>query len=170
MHAFVPGKVLQNNETKLIDGNVCVISNFTIKNYENSEKFRVVNHDKQIILTTYTHIEKEEKDDGFIQKNMFDFYDLGQLDEIADQNIFLTGYNQQSKLILIQLSNMVNLETNMLYNLTCLDVVGIIENDTPMADLVNRYGKKQKQVKFNIVDGRLEFLSYEVHLFILISI
>ena len=34
------------------------------------------------------------------------------------------------------------------------DVVGIIENDTPIADLVNRFGKKQKQVKFNIVDGR----------------
>ncbi|WOG95221.1 hypothetical protein DCAR_0414527 [Daucus carota subsp. sativus] len=34
------------------------------------------------------------------------------------------------------------------------DVFGIIENDTPIADLVNRFGKKQKQVKFNIVDGR----------------
>ncbi|KAL1827487.1 hypothetical protein ACET3Z_005899 [Daucus carota] len=124
MHAFVPGKVIEKDETKLSDGNLCIISNFTIKNYENSEKFRVVNHDKQIILTTYTHIEKVEEDDGFIQKNMFDFYDLGQLDDIADKNIFLT------------------------------DVVGIIENDTPIADLVNRFGKKQKQVKFNIVDGR----------------
>ena len=115
MHAFVPGKVIEKDETKLSDGNLCIISNFTIKNYENSEKFRVVNHDKQIILTTYTHIEKVEEDDGFIQKNMFDFYDLGQLDDIADKNIFLTGYNHQSKLILLNLLNLLNLENNSNY-------------------------------------------------------
>ena len=101
MHAFVPGKVVENNETKLIDGNVCIISNFTIKDYENNEKFRVVNHNKQIILTTYTHIEKVEVDDGFIQKNMFNFYDLGQLDDISDKNVFLTGYKLMSNIILL---------------------------------------------------------------------
>ncbi|KAL1808436.1 hypothetical protein ACET3Z_025426 [Daucus carota] len=124
MHAFVPGKIFEEQETKLKDGNICIFSNFTIKEYDSSEKFRCVNHDKQIILTNYTQIEKIDKEDGLIQKNMFDFYDLNQLETIADNNLYLT------------------------------DVVGIIENDTPIADLVNRFGKKQKQVKFNIVDGR----------------
>ena len=52
MHAFVPGKIFEEQETKLKDGNICIISNFTIKEYDTSEKFRCVNHDKQIILTT----------------------------------------------------------------------------------------------------------------------
>ncbi|WOH12422.1 hypothetical protein DCAR_0831926 [Daucus carota subsp. sativus] len=124
MHAFVPGKVFEEQETKLKDGNICIISNFTIKEYDSSEKFRCVNHDKQIILTNFTQIEKVDLEDGLIQRNMFDFYDLIQLENIADQNLYLT------------------------------DVVGIIERDTPIGDLVNRFGKKQKQVKFNIVDGR----------------
>ncbi|WOG82390.1 hypothetical protein DCAR_0101554 [Daucus carota subsp. sativus] len=124
MHAFVPGKVFEEQETKLKDGNICIISNFTIKEYDTSKKFRCVNHDKQIILTNFTQIEKVDLEDGLVQRNMFDFYDLIQLENIADQNLYLT------------------------------DVVGIIERDTPIGDLVNRFGKKQKQIKFNIVDGR----------------
>lgn len=91
IHAFVPGKIVEEHESKLRDGNICIISNFTIKEYEASEKFRCVNHDKQIIFTNYTVIQKVEVDDGLIQRNMFDFYELSQLDEISDKNISLTG-------------------------------------------------------------------------------
>ncbi|WOH15092.1 hypothetical protein DCAR_0934629 [Daucus carota subsp. sativus] len=124
MHAFVPGKVYEEHEAKLKDGNICIISNFTIKEYDTSEKFRFVNHDKQIILTNFSQIEQLDHEDGLIKKNMFDFFDLSQLELISDKNTSLT------------------------------DVVGIIEKDTPLGDLINRFGKKQKQVKFNIVDGR----------------
>lgn len=91
MHAFVPGKVYEEHEAKLKDGNICIISNFTIKEYDTSEKFRFVNHDKQIILTNFSQIEQLDHEDGLIKKNMFDFFDLSQLELISDKNTSLTG-------------------------------------------------------------------------------
>lgn len=91
MHAFVPGNIIDKHEDKLKEGNICFISNFSVKEYKVDEKFRCVNNDKQIILTTYTDVRKSPKDDILIANNMFDFYDLSELSEIANQNVYLTG-------------------------------------------------------------------------------
>lgn len=52
MHAFVPGNVIDKHEDKLVEGNICSISNFTVKEYKPDEKFRCINSDKQFIFTT----------------------------------------------------------------------------------------------------------------------
>lgn len=124
MHAFVPGNVIDKHEEKLVEGNICSISNFTVKEYKPDEKFRCINSDKQIIFTTYTQVQKIDEDDLLIAKNIFDFYDLGDLSLIANENTHLT------------------------------DVIGVIEKDLPLAHLVNRFGQEQTQIKMTIVDGR----------------
>lgn len=91
MHAFVPGNIIDNHEDKLIEGIVCSISNFAIKDYKVEDKFRVVNSEKQIIFTSYTEVKKFDEDDLLIAKNMFDFYDIGDLSTIANDNLYLTG-------------------------------------------------------------------------------
>ncbi|KAK1385260.1 hypothetical protein POM88_022995 [Heracleum sosnowskyi] len=124
MHAFVPGNIIENHEDKFSEGNICKISNFSVKQYKPDEKFRSINSDKQIILTTYSKVEKIYPDDMLIPKNMFDFYDLCDLSDITNDNLYLT------------------------------DVIGVIQRDLPLAKVMNRFNNIQSQVKFTIVDGR----------------
>lgn len=91
MHAFVSGNIIDKHEDKLKEGNICFISNFYVKDYKLDDKFRCVNNEKQIIFTPYTEVQKSPKEDMLIANNMFDFYDLSDLSEIANQNIYLTG-------------------------------------------------------------------------------
>ncbi|KAK1353218.1 hypothetical protein POM88_052353 [Heracleum sosnowskyi] len=68
---------------------------------------------------------KDIEDDGkTIEPNAFDFYDHSELMELTKQTTYLA------------------------------DVVGIIKFYQPLADLVNKRGNPQKQVKFTITDGR----------------
>lgn len=124
IHAFVPGNIIDNHEDKLLEGNICSISNFSVKDYKSDEKFRCINSDKQIMFTTYTEVKKFDEDDSLIANNIFDFYDLADLSLIANDNTHLT------------------------------DVIGVIEKDLPLAHLVNRFGHQQTQIKITIVDGR----------------
>lgn len=91
MHAFVPGNIIEKHEDKLQEGNICSISNFSVKDYKSEDKFRCVNSEKQIIFTNYTEVRRFEDNDMLIAKNIFDFYDLGDLSEIANVNVYLTG-------------------------------------------------------------------------------
>lgn len=43
MHAFVPGNIIEKHEDKLQEGNICSISNFSVKDYKSEDKFRCVN-------------------------------------------------------------------------------------------------------------------------------
>lgn len=104
MHAFVPAAIVEAHEEKLKEGNICTFYNFSVKDYKNEEKFRVVNNDRQIMLTNYTQIEKINQDDTLIAKDMFDFYDLCDLKEIADQNLYLTGKFSQCQQVLTNFS------------------------------------------------------------------
>ncbi|KAL1824011.1 hypothetical protein ACET3Z_010789 [Daucus carota] len=124
MHAFAPGNVIDKHEEKFTVGNICTIANFIVKEYKTDEKFRCINRSTQIILTEYTDVTKKKHEDKLIAQNMFDFYDLSGLNDLANKNVFLT------------------------------DVLGVIEKDLPLSNLVNRFGRQQKQLKFNIVDGR----------------
>lgn len=91
MHAFVPGNIVDNHEDKLSEGNICKISNFSVKEYKPDEKFRCINNDRKIILTTYSKVHKLDQDHTLIAKNVFDFYDLCDLSDIANDNLYLTG-------------------------------------------------------------------------------
>lgn len=91
MHAFVPGNVIDKHEYKLREGNICAISNFAVKDYRPEDKFRCVNSEQQIIFTNFTEVRKFDEDDLLIAKNMFDFFDLSDLCNIANDNLYLTG-------------------------------------------------------------------------------
>lgn len=91
IHAFIPGNLIENHEEKLHEGNICTIANFSVKDYRTDEKFRCVNGERQIVFTSYTQVHKVDVDDKLIPKNMFDFYDLSDLMDIANENVFLTG-------------------------------------------------------------------------------
>lgn len=91
MHAFVPGNIIEKHEDKLLEGNICNITNFFVKDYKMEDKFRCINNDRQIMLTTYSKVVKFDEDDLLIPKNMFDFYDLCDLSDIANENVYLTG-------------------------------------------------------------------------------
>lgn len=54
------------------------------------------------------------------------------------------------------MNNTINYIENVayIYILDHTDVIGVIEKDLPLATVVNRFGQQQKQIKFNIVDGR----------------
>lgn len=91
MHAFVPANLIQQHETCLVDGSICIISEFTVKDYKKEDKFRCINSEKQIVFTKETECLKVVEDDGLIPLNIFDFYEISQLAEIADANVYLTG-------------------------------------------------------------------------------
>ncbi|KAK1365087.1 hypothetical protein POM88_040648 [Heracleum sosnowskyi] len=124
MHAFVPGTVIEKHEGKLCLGTICIIQNFSVKDYKTEEKFRCVKNERQIILTTYTTVSTMDENDLLIANNLFDFSDLQDLDQVANQNVYLT------------------------------DVVGVIQKDFPLRNVKTKFNDQQLQVKFTIVDGR----------------
>ena len=91
MHAYVPANLIQKHDKNVVDGSVCIISEFTVKDYKKEDKFRCINSEKQIIFTKDTECIKIDEDDLLIPNNIFDFYDLAELKEIADSNVYLTG-------------------------------------------------------------------------------
>ncbi|KAK1393024.1 hypothetical protein POM88_012080 [Heracleum sosnowskyi] len=80
--------------------------------------------DIQIIFSRETKISDLEESDVFIEKVAFDFYDLGDLEELSKQTTYL------------------------------IDVVGVIEEaELNLAKFKNRLGEPQTQIKFHICDG-----------------
>lgn len=90
IHAFVPGNLADKNEYDLIVGKIYIIFNFTVKDYRPEEKFRVIQNNKQIIFISYTKVKEINDNDTLIEENMFDFFDLSNLKEIANKNVYLT--------------------------------------------------------------------------------
>ncbi|KAL1815488.1 hypothetical protein ACET3Z_018062 [Daucus carota] len=87
---FVPALVAQKYENKIVVGNIHVLSNFFVKDYKPDEKFRCVCCEKQIYFINFTEVEVIPDDDTMIPRNVFDFADLGDLIDIADDNTYLT--------------------------------------------------------------------------------
>lgn len=98
MHVFVPALVIEKHEHKLLLGKVCTFCNFCVKDYRTDEKFRCIQADRQMIITNYTQVQKLDEDDLLIPKNMFNFYDMSDLDSIANDNLYLTGILHYFKL------------------------------------------------------------------------
>ena len=56
MHAFVP-ESLTDKMTRIIEeGKIYLIKNFTVKDYTETDKYRVVHMDRQIVFTTETKV------------------------------------------------------------------------------------------------------------------
>ncbi|KAL1826291.1 hypothetical protein ACET3Z_004703 [Daucus carota] len=121
---FVPALVAQKYERKIVVGNIYALSNFTVKDYKPDDKFRCVCCEKQIYFSNFTEVEPIAEDGVMIAHDMFDFSDLGDLIDIADDNTYLT------------------------------DVIGVIQKDFPLRKFVNKNGVSQGQLKFEITDGR----------------
>lgn len=68
IHAFVPRNIIGSHEDKFLEGNVCKISNFFVKEYKPDDRFRCFNTDRQRILTTYLKVGKMYHDDTLIPK------------------------------------------------------------------------------------------------------
>ena len=88
---FVPALIAQKYERKIVVGNIYALSNFTVKDYKPDDKFRCVCCEKQIYFTNFTEVEPIAEDGVMIAHDMFDFSDLGDLIDIADDNTYLTG-------------------------------------------------------------------------------
>lgn len=113
-HAFVPGNISEQTEKVIKVGSIYLIYNFSVKEYKPDEKFRCIHNDQQITFTNFTKIEIIEKDDKLIPEHMFDFYDLGDLKEVADRNIYLTGMSQSRRIFLMIFSMFLCLFINNL--------------------------------------------------------
>lgn len=55
------------------------------------DKFRPVRNDQQLLFSAETKIKQIEDPTNQIQQNLFDFYDLSELKDIAQQNTYLAG-------------------------------------------------------------------------------
>uniref|UniRef100_A0A161ZZV1 Replication factor A C-terminal domain-containing protein n=1 Tax=Daucus carota subsp. sativus TaxID=79200 RepID=A0A161ZZV1_DAUCS len=89
----------QKYENKIVVGNIHVLSNFFVKDYKPDEKFRCVCCEKQIYFTNFTEVEVIPDDDTMIPRNVFDFADLGDLIDIADDNTYLTAQKYENKIV-----------------------------------------------------------------------
>lgn len=89
--AFVPSVLAHKYESKIVVGDIHVLSNFNVKDYKPDEKFRCVCCEKQIYFSNFTEVEHFAEDDIMIPRDIFDFADLGDLIDISDDNTYLTG-------------------------------------------------------------------------------
>lgn len=90
-----------------------------------------------------------------IPNNIFDFYELEDLDGIANDNTYLTGIKIFCCYIIIRKRNKYMI---IGCNLRCnfLDVIGVLDKDMPLRRLTNKLDITQSQVKFEIYDGRYD--------------
>uniref|UniRef100_A0A165YUZ5 Replication protein A 70 kDa DNA-binding subunit B/D first OB fold domain-containing protein n=1 Tax=Daucus carota subsp. sativus TaxID=79200 RepID=A0A165YUZ5_DAUCS len=127
VHAFVPGSVAASLEPILQIGKIYLFNNFTAKDYKADEKFRPVHKTWQIVLGQETKITCLDENEVAIDKAAFDFYDLADLKDLANQSTYLT------------------------------DVIGVVhEREIQLGDIKNRFGVQQRQIKITITDGRFE--------------
>ncbi|WOG92056.1 hypothetical protein DCAR_0311313 [Daucus carota subsp. sativus] len=123
IHAFVPTKCAEEFQYQLYLGKMFSIKNFDVQHYKQTDKFRFLRKDTQLVFSKETKIQELPDDGVTIPVDGFDFYDLSQLEELTKQTTYLS------------------------------DVVGIIKDYDNIRDLRNKHGKDQRQAKFIITDG-----------------
>ena len=75
-------------------GQIYLFENFTVKDYKADEKFRPVRKNWQIVLGQETKITSLDENEVAIDKAAFDFYDLADLKDLANQSTYLTSIYQ----------------------------------------------------------------------------
>lgn len=91
MEAVVPHFICSNVEQQICVGKIHVFHIFEVKDYRADEIYKCINYDKYLCLTRESHNKIIPEVEDFIKQNVFDFYALDQMSNIANMNIFLTG-------------------------------------------------------------------------------
>lgn len=68
-----------------------LFKNFTVKDYKQTDKFRCLLKDIQVVFSSDTKIELLEESDIVIEHGVFDFYELGDLKNLTKQTTYLAG-------------------------------------------------------------------------------
>ncbi|KAK1380021.1 hypothetical protein POM88_026765 [Heracleum sosnowskyi] len=124
MQAFVPAFLNDKMQKMFTIGKIYAVTNFQVKDLTSEDKWRSVNMDRQILFTNQTKAREILENEVFIQKNMFDFFELQELAKLAEQNLYLA------------------------------DVVGVVIKRDRIRDVKSRNGKDQLQVRMKITDGK----------------
>ncbi|KAK1359342.1 hypothetical protein POM88_043816 [Heracleum sosnowskyi] len=90
VHAFASKKFCENLLDKLIEGQIYILSNFKVKDFLGDEIYRPVRNKIHIFFTPHTKLEKDESNGLEIEDYAFDFYYMGEIEKLADDNRFLT--------------------------------------------------------------------------------
>ncbi|KAL1816119.1 hypothetical protein ACET3Z_018693 [Daucus carota] len=91
IHAFVPTKCAEDIHNKITVGRIFNIKNFTVQLYNQTDKFRFLRLDKQLVFSKDTNIQELADDGVSIPQDAFDFYDHSQLEELSNQTRYLAG-------------------------------------------------------------------------------
>lgn len=73
------------------EGRIYVLTNFKVKDYLGDETYRAVRNQKHIYFTAHTKIEKDVDFCLPIERNAFDLFYMGELENLAKDNRFLVG-------------------------------------------------------------------------------
>ncbi|KAL1806033.1 hypothetical protein ACET3Z_029101 [Daucus carota] len=120
IHAFVPTRCAEEIHSQLTVGKVFSIKQFVVQLYSQTDKYRVLRNQSQLIFSKDTIIQELADDGVTIPSDSFDFYDHSQLMELTKQTTYLA------------------------------DVVGIIKDYDQLRDLTNKHGKDQKKTNSNV--------------------
>nr|XP_017227518.1 PREDICTED: uncharacterized protein LOC108192510 [Daucus carota subsp. sativus] len=124
MEAFVPLFLMEKLQNVFILGKMYAISNFQVKNYTETDKWRCVTTDRQIQFTNQTRAKELHDNDYFIAKNCFEFCDLGDIKSFANQTKYLA------------------------------DVVGVVTRREDLKLVHTKQGVDKYQIRMTIADGR----------------
>lgn len=91
IHAFVPTKCAEEIYSQITVGKVFSIKQFGVQLYSQTDKYRVLRNDSQLIFSKDTIIQEVADDGVTIQSDSFDFYDHSQLMELSKQTTYLAG-------------------------------------------------------------------------------
>lgn len=91
MHAFIPGFCVDTLEDRIIPGKQYIIKNFTVQKYKQTDIFRSLRNENQLIFSKDTKIEEIEERGTNIPHKVFDFYDHIELKPLTTQKTHLAG-------------------------------------------------------------------------------
>ncbi|KAK1356189.1 hypothetical protein POM88_049445 [Heracleum sosnowskyi] len=93
------------------EGNVYIIQNFYVKDYIQTA-IGCLPNDKQITLTDNTRVTQKD-DDGLIEQNVFDLYDLSDVARLKKDDLFLIEQEQDEDAHFEHPTKLIDLRTNM---------------------------------------------------------
>ena len=91
IHAFVPTRCAEEIHSQLTVGKVFSIKQFVVQLYSQTDKYRVLRNQSQLIFSKDTIIQELADDGVTIPSDSFDFYDHSQLMELTKQTTYLAG-------------------------------------------------------------------------------
>lgn len=91
IHAFVPTKAAAELQHQVIVGRVFSFKNYIVQSYIQSDRFRVLRNDRQLVFGQETLLQELADDGVTIPQDAFDFYDHSQLLELSKQTTYLAG-------------------------------------------------------------------------------